>query len=393
MSFNQDKIIVVSGQPRSGTSLMMQTIEILGVPIWGYKYPLEEIKLKRFWWLSKAGREFKKELDKRIRHTRAMNPRGFYEINGLVMRGFRNLPDQYKGHAIKIIVDGLYERENKNGHLMGTPLKYIDKIILCLRDPRMTAVSQMDLYNGTDIVKVDEETGEEAWENLRKPISPKRYVSSMGQFIKWLSDHEELDDLIMPITYSDMHEQKPIEKIVKHLGIDTSESNVKRAIDNIDPLLKRSTTFSGWGENDMEGSLAEEIHVALKEWDRSKFNSLGARALEMIHNWHLESIKWVDTENGTWITVTPEVFRKGGLLPIQPIFIPMSEYGCKYFSVSNRTYTIERPLDLGDLERPMVQCNRDDNLVTIENCKNCWQRKSYRDGKTLKGQRHRNGEK
>ena len=32
-----------------------------------------------------------------------------------------------------------------------------------------------------------------------------------------------------------------------------------------------------------------------------------------------------------------------------------------------------------------------ENAVTVEQCKYCWQRGSFRNGETIEGQRHRNG--
>lgn len=389
---SNDKVVVVSGQPRSGTSLMMQTMELLGLPVWGEKYP-QEVNLEDV--LEQAPEdkheEIKKQFASRLEHAKKMNPRGFYEVPGLVMRGFRKLLPEHAGKAVKIIVDGLYDRENPNGHKTGTPEQYVDKVILCLRDPRNTAVSQMDLAGGVEVAAVDEETGEDVWANAGQPLSPKRYVSSMGQFVKWLADHDELDDRILPIEYADMHSQKPIKSIVEHLGIGATSEQVKAAEDNVDPLLNRSVDFKGWGNDDMEGALAEELHESLKTWNRSKFRDLAARADEMMYNWSLENVRWVDTEKGTWVTVYPQVFRDGGIDPIHPVLIPMSEDGCKFFSKGEKMYTIQRPLDLGDLTRHMVQCNRDDNQVTVEQCKFCWQRGSYRDGEVIEGQRHRKG--
>ena len=391
---DQDKVIVVSGQPRSGTSLMMQTMELLGMPIWGSKYPQEDRLNEMLDQIEDPDQRAKAEEQgqSRLKHAKEMNPRGFYEQPGLVMRGFRRLDDEHKGHVVKVIVDGLYDRENQNGHKIGTPEQHIDRIILCLRDPRNTAVSQMDLAGGVEVAAIDEETEEEVWANAGQPLSPKRYVASMGNFLMWLRDHEELDSRIMVVEYSDMHDEKPVGAIVEHLGIEATSEQIKAAEDNIDPLLRRSVDFAGWGRDDIEGALAEDIHAALKAWDRPKFGGLAARAFEMMNNWRLETVRWVDTEEGSWVNVNADIMRSGGMDMIHPVLIPMGDQGCKYFERGETEYTIERPLDLGDLTRRMVQCNRDDNQVTVEACKFCWQRGSQRDGEFLDGQRKRNGE-
>jgi len=380
-----NKVIVVSGQPRSGTSLMMQTMSLLGLDIWGDKYP-QEVKLADI--LEEAPEEKHEEIKKnfktKLEHAKKMNPRGFYEVPGLVMRGFRELPEEHQGKVVKVIVDGLYDRKMPNGHKVGTPSEYIDKVIFCLRDPRNTAISQMDLTGNVEVVNEDAE-----WENAGQPMSPQRYVSSMGRFVSWLAEHEELDERIMVVEYADMHSDRPVRVIAEHLGIDATDEQIKAAEDNIDPLLRRSVDFKGWGENDIEGALAEDIHAALKAWDRSKFKGLAARANEMMYNWMLEGVRWVDTERGTWVEMNASVFRGGGIDPIQSVMIPMSECGCEFFSPGEDEYTIKRPVDLGDLTRHMVQCSRDDNQVTVEQCKYCWQRGSLKDGEFIEGQRHR----
>ena len=72
-----DRVFVVSGQPRSGTSLMMQTMELLGLDIWGDKYP-QEVKLEDV--LEQAPEEnheeIKKQFKSRLEHAKKMNPRG-----------------------------------------------------------------------------------------------------------------------------------------------------------------------------------------------------------------------------------------------------------------------------------------------------------------------------
>ena len=79
---DKEKVIVVSGQPRSGTSLMMQTMEILGLDIWGEKYP-QEVKLEEVLEGVESDEERQKiteNFESRLKHAKKMNPRGFYEV-------------------------------------------------------------------------------------------------------------------------------------------------------------------------------------------------------------------------------------------------------------------------------------------------------------------------
>lgn len=389
---NKDKIIVVSGEPRSGTSMMMQTMLHLGLDVAGEEYPVEAKMEKKIDAIEdeKKKEEAQKNFEQKTKHSHKMNPRGFYEIPGVVMQGMRDLEDKNKGKVVKIITNGVYEREAPNGHMLGTPAKHIDKIIMCLRDPRHIAVSQKDLSGGgIEIASIDE-NGIDQWVDAPKPISPMRYIQSMGHFIMWLADNHDLDDKILTVDFEEMHTDKPIEKIAAHLGITPTDEQITAAKDNIDPLLKRSTDFEGWGDSDIDGILAMDIYESLKNWDTKQFGGLGAQIEEMIRHEMLENVRWVDTENCTWVTMAAGLFRKGTTTPLNPVLVPISS--CKYFGKdTEHTYTIERPLDLGDLVRPMVKCGRDNNSYTCEYCKNCWQRGAFIDGNEYEGQRHRDG--
>jgi len=98
-------MIVITGCSRTGTSLVMQTLKLLGVKIAGYKY-LEEFGPKELY------------------------PKGCYDlpfketINGLNT-------DKYKGYAVKLFP----------GQLFKTKAEYIDKIIICKRDKEKTVKS------------------------------------------------------------------------------------------------------------------------------------------------------------------------------------------------------------------------------------------------------------
>jgi len=388
---DKNKVCVVTGEPRSGTSLMMQTLQLLGAELIGEEYPQEAKIEKQIEQIEDEEQKAKakEQANNKMKHAKKMNPKGFYEVPGIVMQGFRHLKDEWQGKAIKIITNGVYQREMPNGHLVGTPNKNIDKIVFCLRNPKHIAVSQKDLSGGIEIAGVDE-NGIDQWVNAPQPISPKRYIYSMGHFVIWLAEHRELDDKILAIDYEDMHTQQPIEKIANHLGINATPEQVKAAKDNIDPLLRRSVDFNGWGDSDIEGALAEKMFDALKKWDVDRFAGISAQILEMIDNDMREGVRWVDTERGTWVTMAADLFRKGGVDSIGSVLIPMAS--CKYFDKdTEHKYTIERPIDLGDLTRSMVKCKRDDNSYTCEYCKHCFQRGSYIDGTEYEGQRHRDG--
>lgn len=92
-------MLVVTGAPRTGTSMMMQTLEILGVPVTGEKFS-------------------------ELNCHKAYNPKGYYELDAVeISEGIKD--DRYKGKAIKLFQQGL----------RNTLEKHINKLIVCKRYP------------------------------------------------------------------------------------------------------------------------------------------------------------------------------------------------------------------------------------------------------------------
>lgn len=110
-------IICVTGSGRDGTSLMMQTLKILGVPV--------------------AAPDFIKEHDK----IRQFNPKGFYELPDLE-HGIKD--DRYDGMAVKMFPATL---EN-------TPKELIGKIIRMSRNPTDAAISYCPLKDVLEDTKL-----------------------------------------------------------------------------------------------------------------------------------------------------------------------------------------------------------------------------------------------
>ena len=391
-----DKMTVVSGEPRSGTSLMMQTLALLGVPIVGDEYPGDAAMQARLAGAEGAELDHRQtQLTKRMERSHALNPRGFWEVSGVVMQGVRHARDDFKGKAVKIITHGLYERQEANGRWVGTPAALIGKIILCVRNPEHIGVSQKDLSGLVEIVgpSVDQ------WINAPQPLSPTRYVRGMGGFLIWLAQHgaehfDAMADKVLVVDYEDMRTEPAttLAAIAEHLDIVPEPEQYAAALDNIDPLLNRATDFKGWPDKDaVEGVLAERIYQAIKAWDKEAICALAAET-QAVHDYHRkENMAWTDDAD-TWVNVCPALYRqmkanvnrvhdnlrkslvtqrRGRLLPD----------ACKHYSRNaEKTYTIERPDDLGPLTRAGVWCKRDENMTTVEACKLCWQRGSTVDG-------------
>jgi len=126
-------MLVVAGEPRSGTSLTMRLLMTMGFKIGGEKFVLTQIENKQ----------------------QPRNPEGFWEIRWLPYRGLHlqmllgeddheqpvNIPPGTE--VIKLTTIGFFRSD----------MTLIDKVIFCVRDPREVVVSQRGQvrYQGDDI--------------------------------------------------------------------------------------------------------------------------------------------------------------------------------------------------------------------------------------------------
>ena len=350
-----DRLIVVTGEPRSGTSLMMQTLKHLGLDIAGSDAPWK-----------RHGDE------KRVERAEYLNPKGFYEISGVVMRGFRDdsMARKFYGKAIKIITPGLFR----------TKLRHVDKIIFCLRDPREIALSQSKLVSG---VTVFTEEGEKYAPELQK-IEPKRYIQSMGRFVFWQKTFPEFWEKVIIINYKDMLQSpdETIFEIVDFIKPSTSLDRYLKAVSEVDPSLYRSVDFE-WETED--GELAQRIYEGMQKQDLSDVE-LDVSAY--IRNQRLENIRWLDDDEfKTWMMSNPSLHRslvtnnnnvrsnlqksaattRIGNIPVL----------CDFYETGGEEYTIPRPEDIGPLTRSKIKCDEKKEEATREVCFNCWMNKLY----------------
>lgn len=172
-------MIVVSGSARSGTSMMMQTLVLLGV-----KTP---------------STPFIKEHDS-IKH---MNPKGFYEMYDEVIDGVHH--NDYKRMAVKLFP----------GVLNKTPKDKVSKMIIMQRD-------RQDAIN--------------SFEPARKLLG----IDLTSEYI-YDTNYAILDNYIVDvehifITFAGMvtNPREEILKVIDFLGIEPKEEQINRAIKNID---------------------------------------------------------------------------------------------------------------------------------------------------------------
>ena len=361
-------LIVVSGEPRSGTSMMMQTLKILGLPVLGKEYPGEEQLLKII--AAETDTAKKQRLQSRIDLMKQMNPKGFYELPGPVMKGIKQWDASYQRKVVKIITNGLFEHINSRQKQLGTPENFIDKIIFCLRDPRSIAMSQTDI--GPNPV---EEIRDNDWIIRKQPPTPTRFVFAIGAFINWLGSHQDFWTKIKVVDFDDMITKPPISDICSHLSINPNKALIDAAIANISPGLKRSAAIEEWPTSlQRQGIIADELYSALKLGDLDKLAALNIQIKSLAGDLALENIRWTDED--TWLNVNPVLHRDLESKPVlkekAALHSSIRPNNCRFFGRSDKTYTIKRPVDLGDLTRKYIHCERDNVDCTIEKCLQCW---------------------
>jgi len=204
-------MIVVSGCPRSGTSLMMQCLRrALGKDrVMGAKFPPQARRERA---LARAAHEHQRRTleyvqqqmgdSERLQKAKDMNPKGFWECQYSV-QGVQWHPgiEQNMGAdtVCKIVSQGL-ARSNP---------AYIDRIIYMLRDPREVAKSQEDLQRGP-LPRVAE---------VFTVHTPRMFVKVTESAAQWLSDYGA-DIPVLMMDFGALLEDPPgeLERVREFLG-------------------------------------------------------------------------------------------------------------------------------------------------------------------------------
>jgi Sulfotransferase domain len=182
------EIIIVSGLPRSGTSLMMQMLENGGVPV----------------------------VTDHIRTADTDNPRGYYEFEQVkkIKQDTSWLP-QTRGKAFKMVSQLLYD----------LPATERYRIIFMERDLDEMLVSQ-----------------EKMLERLNRPAAPREqmkrsYQLHLERLHAWLGQQANIN--VLRVSYNDLLErpQEPAERVGTFLG---SQVNVAKMAATVDPSLYRN---------------------------------------------------------------------------------------------------------------------------------------------------------
>jgi hypothetical protein len=270
-------LTIVSGCPRSGTSLCMNIlIKALGENnILGKKFPQEDnfnnlLSIQpnetkdefniRHYTLNHVG--IIGEEKSKIEHAKKMNPMGFWEdgrisVSGLkfnnqtkpIIRKLRN--NKYKNYYAKIVSQGL----------MNSDPELINKVIFMIRNPFEVAKSQEDLlmkgkyiYKGKEINLFEND----------KVHSPDIFIDVTTKAANFFIENPDLEFEI--IEYEDLilKSKETISKISDFI----SEGDFSKGHELIKPELYRSKTY------DKEGEIWEEAIKIYELFKEKKFQEI-----------------------------------------------------------------------------------------------------------------------
>jgi len=343
-------ITAVSGEPRSGTSLMMRLLEGLGLQVKGD----DLIKGKK---------------GKHKENAENLNPKGFYEVPGVVMRGIpeANL-DEYDDHVVKLITPAL----------MKTSYPHIGRIIFCLRDPREIALSQKNLSSPVEVVGENDK-----WEFAPKAMLPnyKRYARSISHFFMYIYHNANVLYKTLFVDYHDVvfKTEHTLLDIIAHLEIGVSKQTVKDAVKLQDPSLYRSKNYEDFDD--------KYFHMAMYLYDKLKRQEFTDEVFtyvsEFLKDESKERSTWLDdTEFGTWVRMKANLYRsvKMNNRGVRTKLIRGANTNrfryrpahCKFYRPIGKEYTIVRPKDIEDLTRRSICCMYHGKDMTREHCYGCW---------------------
>jgi hypothetical protein len=178
----QDEITIVSGLPRSGTSLMMQMLDKGGIPV----------------------------VTDHVRSADADNPRGYYELERVktIKRDASWLPE-IKGKAVKMISQLLYE----------LPSNHRYRVVFMERDLDEVVPSQ-----------------EKMLARLGKAAAPgdmikRQYIQHIDRLRQWLAEQRYID--VLYVRYDDVMQgpAEQAERISAFLGGRTDPARMIEAVD------------------------------------------------------------------------------------------------------------------------------------------------------------------
>jgi len=257
-------MFIVSGCPRSGTSLMMLILgKALGEDrIIGKKFPQEKRILSmmsarqdedlvdyenRLALFELSQPEWRKDLEE----SKDMNPNGFWECPFTV--GGCYYTYRLKTVLDQILVDKKEKKPPKickivSQGLINSDPRYLTKIVYMVRHPRAVAKSQERLKRNATIPKFIQDTLPEDWD---KEHTPQMYIQVTGMASRFCMLYPDID--IHLVNYEDLIE-KPKETLLKVQEFLGEDGKWEEASEVINPKLRRSypkdVKHTLWGDSE-----------------------------------------------------------------------------------------------------------------------------------------------
>lgn len=340
-------MVVITGEPRSGTSLMMRIVDSLGIEIAGENKSNFEWEGPNYIATAKEER------------AKYLNPEGFWETK-VVSRGIRTEEEleKYKDKAIKIITSGMLRT-------VEPAIEEIDKVIFCLRNPREIVQSQKKLISNIKVA--DDKDWKFSPEKMK--VNFNRYIVSVGRYIL----QSNLWSKTLVVDYRELikNPAEQIKRISEFLEVPYNPESMSIIRKDLYRSIK----------SPKKSKLANEIYnsVKIKNFSEEVIESIK----EFMEKRKLQQTKWLDdTEYGTWVIAgwslhkslaTNEKLRNTLLQSINERMLPSD---CVYYyDLTESDYTIKRVEQLGDLTRSKIKCSEKDEEVTREVCFLCWEQR------------------
>lgn len=251
-------MIVVSGVPRSGTSVCMDIQRAVHGEdmILGSKFPQENKNRKRIEpktpiqkYIREQSEKFREENEKPFDY-KDLNPNGFWEciftVQGIRYRqALKKLFERIKKERnlfCKIVCSGLIPSDPD----------YIDKIIFTLRDPHSVAKSQERLKNSAPDAEIAKH-------------SPRMFISNIVQASKFFLDNPDIPVFIY--NYEDLMEnpKEVIDKMQDFLKF----GDYSKAYNVVNPKLQRSHE-----DNIKEDAMFEDAEHIYELFKQHKFQEI-----------------------------------------------------------------------------------------------------------------------
>lgn len=299
-------MIVVSGCPRSGTSLMMDCMrEVFGEEqIIGTKWPFSE-KIKAFRMKGDGESDHRYAMrmylddkrnpdrDREFQKTMDMNPNGFWEcpftVAGVYYRfGMEDFLEELEAektynepnkHICKIVSQGLARSDPR----------YISKIVFMMRHPRAVAKSQERLKR----VFFRDDDGRPVDLSEQFQIqTPEMFINVTTSVSHWIRRHPEIPLLLVHFENLINDPLTQFTRIQEFLGTGDFTS----AINRIEPKLNRSIP------EDLEHDLWEEAEVVYERFCEGDYDGVIEYMSDMTRKTHREHMHWFCPRAGRDVT-------------------------------------------------------------------------------------------